>query len=111
MDAQVKISELGNGVVDTKSFWPLVAVKNGQVVRLFTDGMFDFNTIKKLSFPDSRFPFLVKLWQLSNGENGMTLHKAILMEAGRTEVEIDEYQYGEGKKIFVEADIIIKENQ
>jgi hypothetical protein len=33
------------------------------------------------------------------------------MEAGRTEVEIDEYQYGEGKKIFVEADLIIKENQ
>jgi hypothetical protein len=39
MDQQVKQEQaLGNAVIDTKSYLPLIAVKNGNVVTMFTDG-------------------------------------------------------------------------
>jgi hypothetical protein len=51
MDAQVfKFADLGDGVVDTRTYLPFIAVKNGQNVRMFTDGFIDFSVVPVLKF-------------------------------------------------------------
>lgn len=107
MDLQVKSElALGNGVVDTKSYLPLIAVKNGQSVTMFTDGFIDFSNVPKLTFPDSRFNFLVKFYLRTTGTNEAVPIKVLMVEAGRTEVEL-----ALGAVYYVTAELIIKENQ
>lgn len=106
MDRQIlQTRELGNGVVDTKTFWPFIAVKNGQVVRLSSDGLFDLSNVKALKFPAARFPFLLHFYVASAGTDVYET-KAIYIEAGRTEIEINEPIVA-----YVEASLIVKENQ
>jgi hypothetical protein len=108
MDTQVKQSAfLGNGVVDTKSYLPFVAVKNGQTVRLFTDGFVDFTNVPVLKFPDSRFAFAVKFYEVQSGEfvNAYPA-RALIVQAGRTEMEINEQLVA-----YAEAELVTKENQ
>ena len=105
MDTQVKQTEfLGNGVVDTKTFLPFIAVKNGQMVHLSTDGFVDFSNVSKLTFPDSRFAFAVKL--TTDTITDATPVKVLVIDAGRTEIEINESAI-----YFAEATLLIKENQ
>jgi len=107
MDQQVKqIGNLGNGVIDTKTYLPLVAVKNGQMVYLSTDGFIDFTNVNELRFPDSRFAFAVKFYEKDVGANiDATPAKVIIMNAGRTRLEINEAHV-----YFVEATLLTKEN-
>lgn len=108
MDTQVKQTEfLGNGVVDTKTFLPFIAVKNGQMVHLSTDGFVDFSNVSKLAFPDSRFAFAVKFYELTPDTiTDATPVKVLVIDAGRTEIEINESAI-----YFAEATLLIKENQ
>lgn len=108
MDQQVKqIEILGNGVIDTKTYLPLIAVKNGQMVHLSTDGFIDFTNVPKLTFPDSRFAFAVKFYEKGVGANiDATPVKVLVIDAGRTEIEINETAI-----YFAEATLLIKENQ
>lgn len=107
MDQQVKqIESLGNGVIDTKTYLPLIAVKNGQMVHLSTDGFIDFSNVPKLTFPDSRFAFAVKFYEKDVGANiDATPAKILIMGAGRTELELNEAHV-----YFVEATLLTKEN-
>ncbi len=107
MDTSVKqIESLGNGVIDTKTYLPLVAVKNGQIVHLFTDGFIDFTNVKELRFPDSRFSFSVKFYERTPGSViESTLKKSILMGSGRTVLELND-----ASVYYVEATLLTKEN-
>lgn len=107
MDNAIKqIDSLGNGVIDTKSFLPLVAVKNGQMVHLFTDGFIDFTNVTELRFPDSRFAFAVKFYERTPGTMiDATPKKSIVMGAGRTVLELND-----ASVYYVEATLLIKEN-
>lgn len=107
MDLQIKEeSRLGNSVVDTKSYLPLVAVKNGAVVHMSTDGFIELTNVPELHFPDSRFPFRVSLYEMDDYDGiEATLHKSFVMEAGRTQLELNE-----SGAYYIEATIIIKEN-
>jgi hypothetical protein len=108
MDLQIKKDlTLGAAVVDTKTFLPLVAVKNGQAVHLFTDGIVDLSQVSTLRLPDSRFAYVVKFYEQDSGARiDTTPTKAIMVEAGRTTLEINE-----SSPCFVEAELIVKENQ
>jgi hypothetical protein len=108
MDQQVKQEQtLGNAVIDTKSYLPLIAVKNGNVVTMFTDGFVDLSHVSTLRLPDSRFAYVVKFYEQDSGARiDTTPTKAIMVEAGRTTLEINE-----SSPCFVEAELIAKENQ
>ena len=107
MDNGIKqVESLGNGVIDTKSFLPLVAVKNGQMVHLSTDGFIDLTNVRELRFPDSRFAFAVKFYERKPGTMvDATPTKAILMGAGRTVLELNE-----ASVCYIEASLLTKEN-
>lgn len=108
MDSQVlRYADLGDGVVDTKTYLPFIAVKNGQNVRMFTDGFIDFSVVPVLKFPDSRFNFAVKFYEQESGEivNAYP-SRALIVEAGRTEMEINETAVA-----YAEAELLTKENQ
>jgi hypothetical protein len=108
MDAQVmKFADLGDGVVDTRTYLPFIAVKNGQNVRMFTDGFVDFSIIPVLKFPDSRFAFALKLYKQATGEIvGAVPYRILIVDAGRTEMEINETAI-----CYAEAELLVKENQ
>ena len=108
MDLQIKKDlTLGAAVVDTKTFLPLIAVKNGQAVHLFTDGIVDLSQVSTLRFPDSRFAFVVKFYEQDAGARiDTTPTKAIMVESGRTTLDIHE-----SAPCYVEATLIVKENQ
>lgn len=108
MDNQVRMTDkIGGVVVDTKTYMPLVAVKNGQAVHLFTDGIVDLSQVSTLRLPDSRFAYVVKFYEQDSGTRiDTTPTKAIMVEAGRTTLEINE-----SSPCFVEAELIAKENQ
>ena len=107
MDRQVRHSaEIGSVVVDTKTYLPLVAVKNGGTVQMFSEGFIDLSNVPSLHVPDSRFDCLVKFYELESGATiDATPFKAIKVDAGRTELDI-----GINTACFVEATLIIKEN-
>lgn len=108
MDLQVKSeSLLGNGVVDTKTYLPLVAVKNGQVIHLFSDGYIDLTNVPLLRFPNARYSFIVKMYRKVNSKLiESDPYLCYLMEAGRTSLEL-----AETFTAYIEATIIVKENQ
>lgn len=108
MDQQVKQEQtLGNAVIDTKSYLPLIAVKNGNVVTMFTDGFVDLSVVDKLRFPESRYPFKVALFAKMNyGSLEAQPTTTYIMDAGRSELELKETSV-----CYIEATIITKENQ
>jgi hypothetical protein len=108
MDQQVKQEQaLGNAVIDTKSYLPLIAVKNGNVVTMFTDGFVDLSVVDKLRFPESRYPFKVALFSKMNYRNlEAQPTTTYILDAGRTELELNETSV-----CYIEATIITKENQ
>lgn len=108
MDQQVKQEQaLGNAVIDTKSYLPLIAVKNGNVVTMFTDGFVDLSVVEKLRFPESRFPFKVALFAKMNYRSlEAQPTTTYILDAGRTELELNE-----SSVCYIEATLITKENQ
>lgn len=108
MDQQVKQEQtLGNAVIDTKSYLPLIAVKNGNVVTMFTDGFVDLSVVDKLRFPESRYPFKVALFsKMNNRSLEAQPTTTYIMDAGRSELELKETSV-----CYIEATIITKENQ
>lgn len=108
MDQQVKQEQaLGNAVIDTKSYLPLIAVKNGNVVTMFTDGFVDLSVVEKLRFPESRFPFKVALFAKMNYRSlEAQPTTTYILDAGRTELELKETSV-----CYIEATLITKENQ
>lgn len=108
MDQQVKQEQaLGNAVIDTKSYLPLIAVKNGNVVTMFTDGFVDLSVVEKLRFPESRFPFKVALFAKMNYRSlEAQPTTTYILDAGRTELELKE-----ASVCYIEATLITKENQ
>lgn len=102
------ISEASNSQKDTKTYRPLIYVKNGLVGKIFSDGIVCTDAVKKLIFPYAEYDWLLRatiFTKVTDGAYKFSGMKNYLVRKGQTEFDTDP----ETSFVFYDGEMVIKQ--